>query len=520
MNMPKKGFWVLAIGLLIFGANLGGYPIYILDEAKNATCAAEMWQRGDWVVPTFNGMLRTDKPVLHYYFMRAGYALLGVTSLAARLFSAVAGLATVWVLFAFVRRLLDERAAWCTALCFIASLQVAVQFRLAVPDPYLIFFVTTGLLCFTQGHVLGKRKYFLLAYLCFALGFMAKGPIAVVLPGAAALLFLLWEGKFHWATLRQIQLGWGIIIFLAVVLPWWVAVGIETQGAWVKGFLFDHNINRFTNTMEGHKGFPGLSVLLVFAALLPFSFFLPRSLAFFWLHQRQQPLLRLSVIYTLVIILFFSLSKTLLPTYIGPALPFVAVVIGFWVSRARTHSTSRYWPEGILTVIVCVALPVAAWLALRQDVLLREAAPVAACLLPCVAGGVAGFLFLLRWKVLAAFHCYAVGFMAAALLLFCVGLPVVTDYNPVARSLPLLRTASTPIVIYQIAQPAYLFHLQRTLPVLHTPEELSAFRQAHGPCRVLSRAKNAEELAHLHLREIFRGQDLFEIPLTVVLEYP
>ena len=81
---PFAGLLLVLVFLLFW--RLGSSPIYILDEAKNAQCAKEMMQRNDWVVPTFNEELRTDKPVLHYYFMIVAYKLFGVSAFSARFF--------------------------------------------------------------------------------------------------------------------------------------------------------------------------------------------------------------------------------------------------------------------------------------------------------------------------------------------------------------------------------------------------------------------------------------------------
>ena len=55
---------LVLVAVLIFMTNLGGYALFNEDEPKNATCGAEMFRRGDWLVPTFNESSRTDKPIL------------------------------------------------------------------------------------------------------------------------------------------------------------------------------------------------------------------------------------------------------------------------------------------------------------------------------------------------------------------------------------------------------------------------------------------------------------------------
>src|SRR5919202_3358603 len=117
-------------------------PLWIYDEARNAECAREMWERNDWIVPTFNGTLRTLKPPLHYYFMFAGFDLFGVTEWGARFFSAVFGVATILTVYYFVKKYSSNLHALITSCVLLVSTHFLFQFRMSVPDPYLIFFNT------------------------------------------------------------------------------------------------------------------------------------------------------------------------------------------------------------------------------------------------------------------------------------------------------------------------------------------------------------------------------------------
>ena len=74
---------ILTLAALTAFANIGGLDVYALDEAKNAEAARAMYVSGDYVVPMYNGELRTDKPPLHYYFMVAGYSIFGINPVGA-----------------------------------------------------------------------------------------------------------------------------------------------------------------------------------------------------------------------------------------------------------------------------------------------------------------------------------------------------------------------------------------------------------------------------------------------------
>ena len=228
---------LIILNSIVYFSNLGGNSIYILDEAKNAGCAMEMKDRGDWIVPTFNNQLRTDKPPLHYFFMMASYSIFGVTPFAARFFSAIAGILLILLVYKNVKHLINESVAFYTALILLSSIQLTIQFHLAVPDPYLILLIAFSLFSFFKGyHVDSKQlKWF---YIASALGFLCKGLVAIVLPGLIILLYLGLTQSLNWTTLKNLKIGMGIILFCVLALPWYAAVGFATDGEWLRGFFF------------------------------------------------------------------------------------------------------------------------------------------------------------------------------------------------------------------------------------------------------------------------------------------
>ena len=71
-------FWIAAAAAVIFFTYLGAASLWDEDETLYASCAREMMQRGDWVVPVFNGQLFPDKPPLMFWVMMSGFEVFGV----------------------------------------------------------------------------------------------------------------------------------------------------------------------------------------------------------------------------------------------------------------------------------------------------------------------------------------------------------------------------------------------------------------------------------------------------------
>ena len=109
------------------------------------------------------------------------------------------------------------------------------EFRLSVPDPYLIFFITLGL--FSGFTWLQESKVVQLYLAAFALGMatLAKGPVALALPGLCLLVWVVitkkWKTAFTWHLIPA------FLLLCVVTIPWYYAVDKATDGAWTKGFL-------------------------------------------------------------------------------------------------------------------------------------------------------------------------------------------------------------------------------------------------------------------------------------------
>lgn len=248
--------WLLLFCAVNFMFMLGGNTLWDVDEPNNAVCAREMLAAGNWWVPVFNGSLRFDKPILLYWLMMPLFHVFGVHEWTARLPSAMAISALVLVVFYFGRRMADARTGLIAALLLVSSLHIVVIGRAATPDPLLMLcigFALSAFLCFyLEG--MDNNRLLVAAYMALGFGVLAKGPVAILLPALVMLAFLLMMGQRE--NIRKFRPVIGLGVILAVALPWYITVGVLTDGEWLNGFLLHHNIDRFTGVLQGHRGFP------------------------------------------------------------------------------------------------------------------------------------------------------------------------------------------------------------------------------------------------------------------------
>jgi 4-amino-4-deoxy-L-arabinose transferase-like glycosyltransferase len=510
-----RALLIVLLAATLYLYNLGSTSIYILDEAKNASCAMEMIQRGDLVKPTFNNELRTDKPPFHYYMMMIAYRIGGINPFTARFFSALAGIFTIALVFIKVRRLANEEVAFLSALIALSSLQLTVQFHMAVPDPYLILWMTGSFLFFFEGYHEKKKKELLFMYTFIAMGFLTKGLIAVVFPALVILVYFIVRRDISWQSILELKLHLGVPLFLIIVLPWYLAVGIETNGEWLKGFFLDHNLNRYTETKEGHGGFLWAAIVYALLAMLPFSILIPNALFNAYRLRYVQPIYLFASIVAFVIIAFFSFSKTILPGYVGPAIPFISIFIGGYVYESA-YRRDKLILLGGFTILLSISFVIAAFLAGNQIETLTFLSSTWWLLLILPVGASVSIYFTVNRMTQLALVSLSICWMSLGLFFFGLWYPILDQQNPIVDSQKIRNQHSNRIVIaYRTFNSAFVFHYKRSIPVFNSPDELQNFINDHPDVLIISQSKYLEELADYN--HIYQKKDLFERTETVIL---
>jgi len=511
----QKYFWLLfGLSIVLLFPGLGKTPLWIYDEVRNAECAREMYERGDWVVPTFNGGLRTLKPPLHYYFMFGGFEIFGVTEWGARFFSAVFGVLTIFITYFFVKKYSSQRQALITTLVLLASSHFLFEFRMSVPDPYLIFLNTasifTAYLFFKE-----KRNYWLwLCAITMGLGTLAKGPVAIALPGAALFIWLAWEKR-----LKEI-FSWKIlvagIIMCAVALPWYLLVHKETNGEWTRGFFLQHNFGRFSEPMEGHGGPFIIVPIIILLGLLPASIFIGESFKKFRTRFKD-PFLKLALSTVGIFVVFYSISSTKLPNYAMPCYAFAAILLGSFINKAWEENKARLYPF-IILLVINIALPIAAYLGIKKEVNTTGMENIAASLLILTIAAIIAFYFMLKKNFRKAAVSTFAFYSLFHLVMFNWLYPTIYKLNPMSQTIDMVKKYDK-IVSYQIFHPSYTYYLPERVPVFKNLDSLKTF-MLQNKAAVITRKNFAEELKSIGLQEKISVHDLFEGNTTVIFVNP
>ena len=271
---------LIAVWAVVCLPNLGGPSLWDIDEGNNVTCFREMLTSGNFVVPTFNGVLREDKPVLLYWLQILSSHLFGVNEWAGRFPSAAAALLTVLALYELGRQTFGKRVALLAGLILATSFSAVGAAHFANPDALLLAFTTLTLALFWHDFRTDGRGWLVGVGVASGLAVLAKGPIGLIMPTGAIILFLAWQRRL--SRLWDVRVPGMVLAFLLVAAPWYAWVGVETKGAWLRGFWFNHHINRMATSMENHSGPFYYYGLMLLVGLAPWSIFIGGTIWHAW----------------------------------------------------------------------------------------------------------------------------------------------------------------------------------------------------------------------------------------------
>jgi asparagine N-glycosylation enzyme membrane subunit Stt3 len=272
-----------------------------------------------------------EKPPLLYWINAASLRIFGQNEFAARFPSALCGLLTVLATYVIARKLYGRRTGLISALILGTSAGFVLQSRIILTDMLLTFCLTAALGSFivAAGRE-GRRSRALpwyLFYLFCALATLAKGLIGMVFPAAIIFFYLLLSKR--WRLLSDMRLIPGLLLFLAVAAPWFVAVSLRNP-EFARFFFIHEHFERFTSTVHGRYQPFWFFIPVLLGTMLPWSFFIPGVLVRAWrdrCHEEGRAGLYL-LLWTVIIFLFFSKSGSKLIPYILPIFPALAILIG------------------------------------------------------------------------------------------------------------------------------------------------------------------------------------------------
>lgn len=537
---------VMLVAAAMFYPQLGASGLWDEDEPRNAAASADMLARGDWVVPYFNGKLRTQKPVLLYWLQICSYKVFGVNEFAARFPSATLTIFTAALVWWLGRMLFSNAVGMLAGLMFATSLMLTVAARAATPDGSLIFCVVLTMTLYVRGCSTREPGSFgqlgwipprawrmALVYAAMGLGMLAKGPVAMLLPSAIIGTFILLvstvpstqaltkPSRYERWTQRLSRMAgllpvatwrlrpWlGALVILAVAGPWYYLVHVETNGEWTSTFFGYENLTRFKEAQEGHRGPIVYYIPAMMIGFFPWSAFLPftiyRSSKSVLHAEPASPATRLLLCWLAIWVGVFSLAATKLPSYVLPAYAVLALLTARtlvdWIQQPavlpRVLTIVAWCSYMVVGIGMMIGLTIAANSFFAEEIWLG-----AIGIIP-LAGGATAFLAWQQGKRRGAVAALAVMACCLSPALFAWGAPRVAEHQNSPRILARVQALASEyvqavpqIATYHHSESSVIYYARQPVRVCTEPAEIvQLFADAEQAFVITSRAHYDKDL--------------------------
>jgi 4-amino-4-deoxy-L-arabinose transferase-like glycosyltransferase len=492
----QRWLWslLLAVAVIWFG-NLEYRKLIQTDEGRYAEISREMAVSGDWLTPHLNDLKYFEKPPLQYWTTAAAFKAFGEHNWTARLWTALTGFLGIVLVYFTALRLWGREAGLYSAAVLGSSVLYVMLGHINALDMGMTFFMTLGMCGFMLAQHDGatareNRIWMHVTWAALALAVLSKGLIGLVLPGAVLVLYTLIQRD--WALWQRLHLITGMLLFLAIAAPWFVAVSLANPEFPHFFFIHEHFERFLTKTHRRYEPWWWFIPLLA-AGIMPWLIHMADALLRAWkgdagTRERFQPR-RFLLIWSVFIFVFFSVSSSKLPSYILPIFPALALLIGLRLTQIPARV--QFW------MMAPVLLAAGAFLVLTRytenfaaaeelEYYRHYALWLTAAALLWLAGSLLGLYLLRRSRVRAAILTVALSALLFAQLVISGHeslAPLNSTWHFAQQIKPHLRP-DAPFYSVGIYDQTLPFYLQRPLTLVALQDEM-AFGLQQEPAKWL-----------------------------------
>jgi hypothetical protein len=376
----RPRLWLALLCLALWLPGFFSIPPGDRDESRFAQATRQMLDTGDYVRIRLGEEERNKKPAGIHWAQAAIVHGLEATGLgsradiwAYRAASLAGALLAVLATFHWGRALVGRRQAFLGAALLASCLVLVVETHIAKTDAALLATIAAAMGLMGRAYLTPESfsaRQAAAFWVVLGLGVLLKGPIAPMVPLLAGLTLAAadraWRTGAPW--LRALRPGWGLPLMIACAAPWFVAIGIATEGRFFAQAVGDDMLGKVGAGGEQHWGPPGLYTLIFGITAFPAAFFVLRALPAAW-RARLQPPVRFLLAWAVPVWLLFEAVATKLPHYTLPAFPALTLLAAHWVLDPLARQPARWlrWIAIAALWGVAVGLP-AALVALVQFV--------------------------------------------------------------------------------------------------------------------------------------------------------
>ncbi len=365
-----RGPWLglIALCLAFYLPGLASLPPVDRDEARFAQATRQMLETGDYVRIRFQDEARNKKPVGIHWAQAAAANLFGSTAApiwAFRLPSLIALTVAVLLLYEAGWRLFEPRTGFLGASLLASCLLAVVEAHLAKTDAGLLAATVAAQAALGVIYLRGRAGLSagwpaaLAFWVALGLGILVKGPVLPLVCGLTIAALALADRSLAWFKGAHPALG--MLITVAIVAPWGIAITRATGGAFLADAVAHDLLPKLIGGHESHGAPPGSYLLMLAVGFFPASLLVAPALRAAW-QRRIMPAERFCLAWLLPAWLVFELVPTKLPHYVLPLYPALALLTARWAigeGVAAARARPQPWVRALLALWFVVALALA-----------------------------------------------------------------------------------------------------------------------------------------------------------------
>lgn len=358
----RPGLWLAALCLVLWLPGFFTIPQGDRDESRFAQATRQMVETGDYVRIRLGEVERNKKPAgIHWAQAGVVHALeaAGVPARgriwAYRIPSLLGALIAVLATCFLGRRLVGRRAAFVAAAMLAPGMVLVVETHIAKTDAALLATITVAMGLFGRAYLAPERFTPGMAawfWAVLGLGVLLKGPIAPMVPLLAGITLAVMDrprGARFWRLsapwLPALRPGWGLPLMVLFAAPWFVAIGIATEGRFFTEALGGDMFDKVGSGEEAHWGPPGMYAAIFGITAFPSAWIVLRGLPGAWAERMAAPV-RFLLAWAVPTWLLFEAVQTKLPHYVLPAFPALMLLGARWALDPLRREAPR-WMRGL-----------------------------------------------------------------------------------------------------------------------------------------------------------------------------